>query len=166
MVWRVTRDVRAVVIAVLMMEASLYYGLLMTKISPDLPQVLFVGAMVWALVGLPRAVTGAGGSRPACSQGSPLSKFTRDLAAAGGAGVHAGAGLALALAPQSLSVAGGVIALLLFQPVVIWKSQHDWASFRFQAVRATGNMHGRCAHSANLSACNSASSALCCCRWC
>src|ERR1700743_3809935 len=39
MVWRVTRDVRAVVIAVLMMEASLYFGLLMTKISPDVPQV-------------------------------------------------------------------------------------------------------------------------------
>src|SRR5580700_3379428 len=33
-VWRVTRDARAVVTAVLMMEASLYFGLLMTKISP------------------------------------------------------------------------------------------------------------------------------------
>lgn len=57
-VWRVTRDARAVVTAVLMMEASLYFGLLMTKISPDVPQVLFVTAMVWALVRL--AVSGDG----------------------------------------------------------------------------------------------------------
>src|ERR1700755_1355215 len=46
-VWRAARDVRAVATAVLMMEASLYFGLLMTKISPDVPQVLFVTAMVW-----------------------------------------------------------------------------------------------------------------------
>ncbi len=32
--------------------------------------------------------------------------------------------------------AAAVIALLLFTPVVIWNMQHDWASFRFQAVRA------------------------------
>ena len=51
-VWRVTRDVRAVAIAVLMMEASLYYGLLMTKVSPDVPLVPFVTAMAWALVRL------------------------------------------------------------------------------------------------------------------
>src|ERR1700748_1082218 len=34
-VWRVTRDARAVAIAVLMLEAALYYGLLMAKVSPD-----------------------------------------------------------------------------------------------------------------------------------
>src|SRR3569832_1461173 len=55
-VWRVTRDARTVATAVLMMEASLYFGLLMTKISPDVPQVLFVTAMIWALVRL--AVSG------------------------------------------------------------------------------------------------------------
>ena len=33
--------------------------------------------------------------------------------------------------------AAAVIALLLFMPVLIWNMQHDWASFRFQAVRAT-----------------------------
>src|SRR5580692_12344579 len=37
LVWRVTRDLRVAVVAVLMMEASLYYGLLMTKIAPDVP---------------------------------------------------------------------------------------------------------------------------------
>src|ERR1700758_5423872 len=57
-VWRVTHEASAVVTAVLMMEASLYFGLLMTKISPDVPLVLFVTAMVWALVRL--AVSGDG----------------------------------------------------------------------------------------------------------
>ena len=51
-VWRVTRDVRAVATVVLMMEASLYYGLLMTKVSPDMPLIPFVTAMAWALVRL------------------------------------------------------------------------------------------------------------------
>src|ERR1700737_1961314 len=35
LVRRVTHDVRAVVLAVLMPEAALYYGLLMAKVSPD-----------------------------------------------------------------------------------------------------------------------------------
>jgi 4-amino-4-deoxy-L-arabinose transferase-like glycosyltransferase len=30
-----------------------------------------------------------------------------------------------------------LIAFVLFLPVLIWNSQHDWASFRFQLVRAT-----------------------------
>jgi hypothetical protein len=33
--------------------------------------------------------------------------------------------------------AAGVIALLVFSPVLIWNAQHDFASFRFQLVRAT-----------------------------
>src|SRR6202047_1965427 len=49
---RVTHDVRAVVIAVLMMEAALYYGLLMAKVSPDVALIPFAMAMVWALVRL------------------------------------------------------------------------------------------------------------------
>jgi 4-amino-4-deoxy-L-arabinose transferase-like glycosyltransferase len=30
-----------------------------------------------------------------------------------------------------------LIAAIVFSPVLIWNVQHDWASFRFQAVRAT-----------------------------
>src|SRR6185437_11548941 len=50
MVRRVTHDVRAVVIAVLMPEAALYYGLLMAKVSPDVAMIPFAVAMMWALV--------------------------------------------------------------------------------------------------------------------
>src|ERR1700732_1218132 len=49
---RVTHDVRAVVLAVLMPEAALYYGLLMGKVSPDVALIPFATAMVWALVRL------------------------------------------------------------------------------------------------------------------
>ena len=75
---RVTHDVRAVVIAVLMPEAALYYGLLMAKVSPDVALIPFVTAMAWALVRLPRATMGAGGLPPApspgwrCCRNSPL----------------------------------------------------------------------------------------------
>ena len=49
---RVTHDVRAIVIAVLMPEAALYYGLLMAKVSPDIALIPFAVAMIWSLVRL------------------------------------------------------------------------------------------------------------------
>ena len=52
LVRRVTHDMRAVVLAVLMPEAALYYGLLMAKVSPDVALIPFAVAMLWALVRL------------------------------------------------------------------------------------------------------------------
>src|SRR6516165_7134904 len=49
---RVTHDTRAVVLAILMPEAALYYGLLMAKVAPDVALIPFAVAMVWALVRL------------------------------------------------------------------------------------------------------------------
>src|SRR6202012_3959250 len=49
---RVTHDVRAMVVAVLLPEAALYYGLLMSKVSPDVAMIPFAVAMLWALVRL------------------------------------------------------------------------------------------------------------------
>src|ERR1700761_6400016 len=46
---RVTRDVRAVTLAVLLPEAALYYGLLMAKVSPDVAMIPFAVAMLWSL---------------------------------------------------------------------------------------------------------------------
>ena len=103
---RVTHDVRAVVFAVLMPEAALYYGLLMAKVAPDTALIPFAVAMLWSLVRLHES----GDARWWLAAGlfaglALLSKFTARHAAAGGAGVHAGAGLAAALAAQPLSVA-------------------------------------------------------------
>src|ERR1700755_3432181 len=49
---RVTHDVKAVLLAVLMPEAALYYGLLMAKVSPDIAMIPFAVAMLWSLVRL------------------------------------------------------------------------------------------------------------------
>ena len=105
---RVTHDFRAVMFAVLMPEAALYYGLLMAKVSPDVAMIPFAVAMLWALVRL----TESGDARWWLAAGvfaglALLSKFTAVMLAAGGAGLHAGAGLAPALADQPLSVARG-----------------------------------------------------------
>lgn len=46
--WRMTRDRRYVILAVLLPEAALNYGLLMTKVVPDTALIAFALAMVWA----------------------------------------------------------------------------------------------------------------------
>jgi Dolichyl-phosphate-mannose-protein mannosyltransferase len=133
---RLTHDFRAVVIAVLMMEASLYYGLLMAKVSPDVALIPFVTAMVWSLVRLVESNDARWWLLAGIFAGlASLSKFTAVLLLP--------AVLAFMLVPQwrgrwlrSLYPwAAALIALALFVPVLIWNIQHDWASFRFQFVR-------------------------------
>jgi 4-amino-4-deoxy-L-arabinose transferase-like glycosyltransferase len=134
---RVTSDVRAVVIAILMPEAALYYGLLMAKVAPDVALIPFAVAMVWALVRLaessePRWWLAAG----VFAGFALLSKFTAIML------LPAVAAFALMpdwrrrwlLSPYPWLAA--LIALLVFSPVLIWNAQHDWASFKFQFVRA------------------------------
>jgi 4-amino-4-deoxy-L-arabinose transferase-like glycosyltransferase len=137
-VCRVTREVRAVAAVVLMMEASLYYGLLMTKVSPDVALVPFVTAMAWALVRLAESHDGRWWLAAGVFAGlALLSKLTVVLLLP--------AVIGFMLVPDwrgrwlrsPYPWAAVLIALLLFLPVVIWNMQHDWASFRFQAVRAT-----------------------------
>ena len=139
-VWRVTRDVRAAIIAVLMMEASLYYGLLMTKIGPDVPLVLFATAMAWALVRLTESNDARWWLAAGVFAGlAALSKFTIAMLLPTVAAfllVPAWRGRWLR---SPYPWAAALIAVLLFTPVVIWNAQHDWASFRFQAVRATAS---------------------------
>jgi hypothetical protein len=135
---RVTHDVRAVVLAVLMPEAAIYYGLLMAKVSPDVALIPFAVAMVWALIRLNES----GDARWWLAAGvfaglALLSKFTAVML------VPAVAAFMLVpdwrrrwlLSPYPWGAA--LIAAFLFLPVLIWNAGHDWASFRFQFVRAT-----------------------------
>jgi 4-amino-4-deoxy-L-arabinose transferase-like glycosyltransferase len=135
---RVTHDVRAVVLAVLMPEAALYYGLLMAKVAPDVAVIPFAVAMIWALVrlnesGEPRWWLAAG----VFAGLALLSKFTAIML------LPAVAAFMLVpkwrrrwlFSPYPWSAA--LIAVALFAPVLIWNVGHDWASFRFQFVRAT-----------------------------
>src|SRR5216684_2245610 len=138
MVRRVTHDVRAVVIAVLMPEAALYYGLLMAKVSPDVALIPFAVAMVWALIRLSESGDGRWWLAAGLFAGlALLSKFTVVMM------LPAVAAFLLVpdwrrrwlLSPYPWAAA--LIAVVVFLPVLVWNAQHDWASFRFQFVRAT-----------------------------
>jgi 4-amino-4-deoxy-L-arabinose transferase-like glycosyltransferase len=134
---RVTHDVRAVVLAVLMPEAALYYGLLMAKVSPDVALIPFATAMVWALVRLNESDDARWWLAAGVFAGlALLSKFTAVML------IPAVAAFMLIprwrrrwlLSPYPWAAA--LIAVVLFLPVLIWNAEHDWASFRFQWVRA------------------------------
>jgi 4-amino-4-deoxy-L-arabinose transferase-like glycosyltransferase len=134
---RVTHDFRAIVFALLMPEAALYYGLLMAKVAPDTALIPFAVALLWALVRLKESGDGRWWLAAGLFAGlALLSKFTALmlLPAVG----------AFMLVPDWRSRwlrspypwAGVLIAAIVFSPVLIWNYQHDWASFRFQLVRA------------------------------
>jgi 4-amino-4-deoxy-L-arabinose transferase-like glycosyltransferase len=134
---RVTHDFRAVVFAVLMPEAALYYGLLMAKVSPDTAMIPFAIAMLWALVRLHESGNACWWLAAGMFAGlALLSKFTAVFLAP--------AVLAFALVPDwrrrwlfsPYPWLAALIAVVVFSPVLIWNYQHDWASFRFQFVRA------------------------------
>lgn len=137
---RLTHDVRAVVVAVLMPEAALYYGLLTAKVAPDVAMIPFAAAMIWSLVRLAQSGDGRWWLAAGLFAGlSLLSKFT--------AVMFAPAVAAFLLVPDwrwrwlrsPYPYLAVLIALAMFSPVLIWNAQHDWASFRFQGVRATTN---------------------------
>ncbi|HTI82683.1 MAG TPA: glycosyltransferase family 39 protein, partial [Acetobacteraceae bacterium] len=139
---RVTHDYRAIAFALLMPEAALYYGLLMAKVAPDTAMIPFAVAMLWSLVRLHES----GNARWWLAAGlfaglAALSKFTVIMLLP--------AVLAFALVPDwrrrwlfgPWPWLAALIALVVFAPVLIWNTQHDWASFRFQFVRAVAT-HG------------------------
>lgn len=134
---RVTHDFRAVVFALLMPEAALYYGLLMAKVAPDVALIPFAVAMLWSLVRLAQSNDGRWWLAAGLFAGlSLLSKFTAVMLVP--------AVLAFMLVPgwrtrwllSPYPWLAVLITLAVFSPVLIWNYQHDWDSFRFQFVRA------------------------------
>jgi 4-amino-4-deoxy-L-arabinose transferase-like glycosyltransferase len=141
-VWRLTRDRRAVVLAVLMTLAAPEYGLFASRILPDVALIPFSLAMVWSLVRLAESNDGRWWLAAGVFGGlALLSKYT--------AVFFAPAILAFVLVPpwrtrwlrSPYPWAAIVIALLVFSPALIWNWQHGWASFKFQFIRA-GADHG------------------------
>jgi 4-amino-4-deoxy-L-arabinose transferase-like glycosyltransferase len=134
---RVTHDFRAIVLAVLMPEAALYYGLLMAKVSPDTALIPFALAMLWSLVRLNESNDGRWWLAAGLFGGlALLSKLTAVMLVP--------AVLAFMLVPDwrrrwltsPYPSLAALIVLIVFAPVLIWNAGHDWASFRFQLVRA------------------------------
>ncbi|MBV8927258.1 MAG: glycosyltransferase family 39 protein [Bradyrhizobium sp.] len=135
---RATHDIRAIALALLMPEAALYYGLLMAKVAPDIALIPFAVAMIWSLVRLaesrdPRWWLAAG----VFGGLSLLSKFTVVMMLPAIVAYMLVPDWRLRQLRSPFPWLAALIALLLFSPVLIWNYQHDWASFRFQAVRAT-----------------------------
>ncbi len=137
---RVTHDMRAIAFALLMPEAALYYGLLMSKVSPDIAMIPFATAMFWSLVRLAETEDGRWWLLAGVSAGlSLLSKFTAIM--------FLPAVIAFMLVPDwrwrwlrsPYPYLAALIAVVVFLPVLVWNAEHDWASFRFQSVRATAN---------------------------
>ena len=135
-VWRTTRDGRYAILAALLPEASLNYGLLIVKVVPDTPLVVFSLAMVWSLVRL----ASSGDKRWWLLAGvfgglALLSKYIAILLLP--------AVVAYAVLPpwrkEQLASPypwlAAIIALVIFSPVLTWNAAHDWASFRFQLDR-------------------------------
>jgi 4-amino-4-deoxy-L-arabinose transferase-like glycosyltransferase len=134
---RVTRDMRAILLAVLLPEAAVYYGLLTAKVAPDIAAIPFSVAMMWSLVRLAESNDARWWLAAGLFGGlALLSKFTVVL--------FAPAIIAFMLVPDwrmrwlksPYPYAAVLIALVVFSPVLIWNMQHNWASFRFQLVRA------------------------------
>ncbi|MGB3864693.1 MAG: glycosyltransferase family 39 protein [Xanthobacteraceae bacterium] len=135
---RITHDIRAVLLAVLLPEAAVYYGLLMAKVAPDIALIPFALAMVWSLVRVAETDDGRWWLPAGVFGGlALLSKLTALMLLPAVA--------AFVVVPQwrrrwlasPYPWLAALIALAVFAPVLIWNATHDWASFRFQFVRAS-----------------------------
>jgi len=125
--------------AVLFLNASLLVGIGGILATPDAPSVLFWGLSLWALAELSVSKNAnwwlVVGLMAGCGL---LSKYSV---------LFLGAGIVLWLlwVPEARRWwgswqlwAGGVIAMLLFSPVLWWNHAHDWVSFYKQFGRAGG----------------------------
>ena len=135
-VWRILRDVRSVIAVVLMSEATLAFGLGMTRITPDVALIPCELVMFWSLIRLAQSndhrwwlVAGLFGGLAA------LAKYTAVLLVPSiVAFVLVPSWRKQQIASIYLWLALG-IAVLVFSPVLYWNVVHDGASFRFQLDR-------------------------------
>lgn len=137
---RVTQDLRAMLVAVLLPEAALYYGLLTAKVAPDVAMIPFAMAMIWSLVRLVESDDARWWLAAGLFAGlALLSKLTVVMLVP--------AILAFMLVPawrarwlrSPYPWLAVLIAFVVSSPVLIWNAGHDWSSFKFQFIRATTN---------------------------
>jgi hypothetical protein len=126
------------VLAALLPEAAVYYGLLMAKVAPDVALIPFAMGTVWSLVRVAETDDGRWWLLAGIFGGlALLSKLTAFMLLPAVA--------AFVVVPDwrrrwlfsPYPWLAMLIALTLFSPVLFWNAMHDWASFKFQFVRAT-----------------------------
>ena len=117
---RLTDDVRAIVLAVLMPEAALYYGLLMAKVAPDVAMIPFAVAMMWSLVRLAQSGDGRWWLAAGLFAGlSMLSKFTAIMFAPAVAAFLLVPGWRWRWLRSPYPYLAVLVAILVFSPVLI-----------------------------------------------
>jgi 4-amino-4-deoxy-L-arabinose transferase-like glycosyltransferase len=146
---RVLRDTRATLwLAILWLTSPLLAGL-GTIFTPDTPLVFFsLIALVFAILIAERADRGErGGTALWLPFGlfvglGLLSKYTAVLlpASVGFAFLFSGRGAREFRRPWIYLA--GVVALLVFSPVILWNADHHWASFLFQLHHGTAANEG------------------------
>ncbi len=135
-VWRTVRDIRYVLIAALLPEACLTYGLGMAKITPDVALIPFELAMMWSMVRLWQSDDRRWWLAAGLFGGLALaSKYTALLLLPSVALFVLVPDWRMRQLRSPYLWLGAIIALLVFSPVLYWNATHDWASFRFQLDR-------------------------------
>jgi len=142
LLWRTTAllfNDKAADRAVIFFNAMLIVSLGSVVITPDIPSVFFWGLTLWALAELRNSGNARWWLIVGISAGlGLLSKYS-------GAFLGAGILVWLILVPSQRhwlnkweTWAGGLLAITLFAPVLIWKANHDFVSFAKQLGRTVG----------------------------
>jgi len=139
-VWRagaiLLESERAGALSALIFNAMPMIGVEMLVATPDAPQIAAAAVLFYALAKLAQTGNGAWWIAAGVATGfALLSKYT---------GLFLGLGMLfwlLAVPSQrrwfgsAWPYLGGVVALLMFVPVILWNANHDWVSFRLQFGR-------------------------------
>ncbi len=142
--WRsaliVAGDAATAARAVIWFNATLLVGIGSVIATPDQPATLFWGLALWAVLEKVRSGDGRWWLAVGLFAGLGLqSKYSM---------LFLGAGLVLWLVVSAERRrwlldpwlwAGGLLAMLLFAPVIAWNAAHDWASFEKQFGRAAAS---------------------------
>lgn len=135
----ILRDGTKAALAMLLFNLTLMTGVEMLAVTPDTPSIAATAAFLFCLAKLQQTRDGRWWLWAGLVAGlGLLSKYS---------GLFAGAGAAVWLlaSPRERAWlktiwpwAGGVLALLIFLPNLLWQSQHQWMTFAFQFGRVTG----------------------------